>query len=198
MNQNSVVEFDCSLPAPSNNYDTPWGSRGNVDHFIAYNGGMLRYLYDNASGNIGDISSYYNKRMLITVSRTQIIVECDGSVIYDIAINGGTTQSTVKLGFFSLLTNNTGGDMGETESNGTFYGCKIYESGQLVRNYIPYNLNGTYCIKDVLTNIAYLPYDGNLTGTETTGDDYVEDVFIKTDSGWIQTIGTSLNDIINE
>jgi hypothetical protein len=199
VNQNSVVEFDCSLPAPSNYYDTPWGSRGNVDHCIAYNGGTLRYMWSGANANIGSIAAYYDQRLKITLSRTNAKVETsDGTVLYDIDINGGTTTSNVKLGFFSLLTNNTGGDMGETESNGTFYGCKIYESGQLVRNYIPYNFNGTYCIKDVLTNIVYLPYDGNITGTETTGDDYVEDVFIKKDSGWIQTIGTPLNDIINE
>lgn len=198
MNENSVIEFDCSLPAPSNAYDTPWGSRGNTDYFIAYNGGTLRYYFAGVGSDIGSISDYYNQRMLITVSRTNITVECGGSTIYDVAINGGTAESSVKLGFFALATNNGGGNMGETGSNGTFYGCKIYESGQLVRNYIPYEVANVYCIKEALIGTIYYPYSGALTGTEITGDDYVEEAFIKTNSTWIKLDGAPLDDIINE
>lgn len=198
MNEDSVVEFDCMLPAPSNSYDTPWGSRGTTDYFIAYDGGTLRYYFAGAGGNVGDISDYYNKRMLITVSKTRVTVVHENTTIYDVNISGGSTASTVKLGFFSLLTDNSGGDMSATRSNGTFYGCKIYESGTLVKDYVPFKDNGLFCVKESLSGQIYFPIDGTLTGTETTGDDYVIDAFVKTNSAWVPIIGAPLDDIIDE
>ena len=196
MNKDSVVELDCILPAPTDSYDTPWGSRGNTDHFIAYNGGTLRYVYDGDSGNIGNISSYYNKRMLITVSRTNIKVECEGSTIYDTAINGGTTTSDVKLGLFALFTSDSGSTAVGTSASGTLYRCRISENGVVVRDYIPHkDAFGNYCLYDTTSGVVYPPLGGSITGTEVQGNAVVDSGFVKVNSEWQPLIGTELADI---
>ena len=196
MNKDSVVVFDCMLPAPSNTYDTHIGSRGNVDHFLAYDGGTLRYVYDGDSGNIGDISSCYDKRSVFTFSRTQVKVECEGSTIYDTTINGGNTTSTTHIGFFSLFTDNDGNDNNMTRANGTFYGCKIYENNTLVKDFIPFkDSNGTYCIKDTISGTVFTPV-GSPTGTEVhSGDDIVTSASLKVNGAWQNLVGSRLEDI---
>lgn len=197
MNENSIIEFDCSLPAPKRSYDTPFGSRGNTDYFIAYNDGMLRYDFSGALGNIGDISSYYNKRIKITLSKTIAKVEYDGSVIYNKTVSGGSTLSSTKLGFFALFTNNSGSYMSSTESKGTIYGCKIYEGETLVRDYIPYkDSDGAYCIKETLSDTLYYPIDGIFTGSEVSGgDEIINYPYLKVNSDWQPLIGSKLSDI---
>lgn len=196
-NENSVIEFECALPAPTNSYDTPWGSRGGADYFIAYNGGMLRYDWGGVYADIGSITAYYNQRLKITLSRTHCTVETsDGTVLYDIDINGGTSPSTVKLGLFTLFTNDSGGDMGECRSNGTFYGMKIYENDVLLHDYEPYRIDGTYCVHDTITGTVFVPINGPLSGTTTPGSiDYVQKGFAKVNGEWQNLIGTSIDDI---
>lgn len=196
MNKDSVVELDCILPSPTDSYDTPLGSRGNTDHFVAYNGGTLRYVYDGDSGNIGSISSYYNKRMLITISRTNIKVVCEGSTVYDTAINGGTTTSDVKLGLFALFTSNSGSTSSGTSASGTLYRCRISENSVVVRDYIPRkDAFGNYCLYDTISGVIYPPLGGSITGTEVQGDAVVDSGFVKVNSEWQPLIGTELDDI---
>ena len=195
-NENSVIEFDCSLPAPSNSYDTPFGSRDNTDYFIAYDGGTLRYLFSGISGNVGDISSYYNQRIKITLCKTYCKMECNGSEIYNVSFTGGTTTATTKLGLFSLFTDNNGGDMSTCRASGTFYGMKIYEGGTLVRDYVPF-IDGTkYCVLEKINNVVFESRNGSLTGTTTQGDTYnVIDGFVKVNSSWRNIIGADIDDV---
>ena len=200
MNKDSVVVFDCMLSAPTNTYDTHIGSRnGSVDHFLAYDGGTLRYVYDGASGNIGSISSCYNKRTIFTFSRTKVKVECEGSVVYDTTINGGNTTSTVHIGFFSLFTDNNGNDNSMTRTNGTFYGCKIYENDVLVKDYVPFkDSNGKYCIRETLGGLVISPTGGDITGTEVQGDETVVAPYLKVNDAWQDLVGSRLEDINTE
>ncbi len=194
--ENSVIEFDCSLPNPVNWYDTPWGSRDNTDYFIAYNGGVLRYNFAGTSGNVGDISSYYNQRIKITLSKTYCKMEYDGSEIYNVPFTGGSATATTKLGLFTLFTDNSGGDMGECRSNGTLYAMKIYENGVLVRNYVPYIYGSTYCVINTLTGDIFYPLHGTLTGTTTIGDTYnIIDSSVKVNSTWQPLIGSDIDDV---
>lgn len=195
-NENSVIEFDCSLPDPVNWYDTPWGSRGGADYFIAYNGGMLRYVFGGVSGNVGDISSYYNQRIKITLSKTYCKMEYNGSEIYNVSFTGGSTAATTKLGLFTLFTDNSGGDMGECRSNGTLYAMKIYENDVLVRNYMPYFNGSNYCVINTLTSDIFYPLRGTITGTTTTGDIYtIIGSFVKVNSAWQLLIGSDIDDV---
>ena len=195
-NENSVIEFDCSLPSSTNTYDTPFGSRGLVDHFIAYNGGILRYSFSGATGNVGDISEYYNKRIKITLSRTYCKMEFEDSEVYNVSFDGGTSTATVKLGLFSLFTNNNGDDLTACCSNGTFYGMKIYENGILVRDYAPYFDGLVYCIINTLSGDIFYPLNGVLIGTSVPGDTYnIVNSFVKVNSEWQSLIGSDINDV---
>lgn len=195
-NENSVIEFDCSLPSPTNTWDTPFGSRGNVDHFIAYNGGILRYLFSGATGNVGDISEYYDKRIKIILSRTYCKVEFEDSEVYNVSFDGGTSTSTVKLGLSSLFTSNNGGDLADCRSNSTFYGMKIYENGILVRDYAPYFDGLVYCIINTLSGDIFYPLNGDLIGTSISGDTYnIVDSFVKVNSEWQLLNGSDVNDV---
>lgn len=196
-NENSVIEFECALPAPTNSYDTPWGSRGGSDYFIAYNGGTLRYDWGGVAANIGSITAYYDQRLKITLSRIHVKVETsDGTVLYDIDINGGTTASTVKLGLFTLFTDNSGSDFGECRSNGSFYGMKIYENDVLLHDYEPYQIGGIYCVRDMITGNVFNPLNGPLSGTTTpSAVDYIQKGFAKVNGEWQNIIGTPIDDI---
>lgn len=195
-NENSVIEFDCSLPSPTNTYDTPFGSRGSVDHFIAYDNGILRYLFSGTMGNVGNISEYYNKRIKITLSRTYCKMEFEGSEIYNVSFEGGTSTSTVKLGLSSLFTSNNGRDLSDCRSNVTFYGMKIYENGILVRDYAPYFDGLVYYIINTLTGDIFYPLNGDLIGTSVSGDTYnIIEGFVKVNSEWVPLIGSDINDV---
>ena len=195
-NENSVIEFDCSLPSPTNTYDTPFGSRGSVDHFIAYNDGILRYLFSGTTGNVGNISEYYNKRIKITLSRTYCKMEFEGSEIYNVSFQGGTSTSTVKLGLSSLFTSNNGSDLSDCRSNVTFYGMKIYENGILVRDYVPYLGGLKYYVCEQLSGTIFQPIHGDLTGSSTTGDTYyIKEGFVKMNSEWVPLLGADIDDI---
>lgn len=195
-NENSVIEFDCSLPSPTNAWDTPWGSRDNTDYFIAYNGGTLRYVFGGVSGNVGDISSYYNQRIKITLSKTYCTMEAGGTEIYNVSLSGGTSTAIVKLGLFSLFNDNNGGDNSGCRSNGTLYAMKIYENDVLVRNYVPYLDGSTFCVINTLTGDIFYPLNGTLTGTTTTGDTYnIIDSFVKVNSTWQPLIGSDIDDV---
>lgn len=195
-NENSVIEFDCSLPSPTNAWDTPWGSRDNTDYFIAYNGGTLRYVFSGVSGNVGDISSYYNQRIKITLSKTYCKMEYDGSEIYNVSFTGGTTTATTKLGLFTLFTNNSGGDTSECRSAGTLYGMKIYENDVLLHDYEPYQIGGIYCVRDMITGNVFNPINGPLSGTTTpSAVDYIQKGFAKVNGEWQNIIGTAIDDI---
>lgn len=200
-NENSVIEFDCSLPSPTNAYDTPFGSRvgsqGLVDHFIAYNGGILRYSFSGTAGNVGDISEYYNKRIKITLSRTYCKMEFEDSEVYNVSFNGGTSTGTVKLGLFSLFKDNNGNDLEACRSNGTFYGMKIYENGILVRDYVPYFDGSVYCIINTLSDDIFYPLNGALIGTSVPGGDTYNIVnsFVKVNSEWQSLNGSDINDV---
>lgn len=196
-NENSVIEFDCSLPSPTNAWDTLWGSRDNTDYFIAYNGGTLRYVFGGVSGNVGDISSYYNQRIKITLSNTYCKMEAGGSEIYNVSFTGGTATATTKLGLFTLFTDNSGGDISECRSDGTLYGMKIYENDVLVRDYVPYLDGSTFCVINTLTGDIFYPLNGTLTGTTTsTGDTYnIIDSFVKVNSTWQPLIGSDIDDV---
>lgn len=169
-NENSVIEFDCALPAPVNAYDTPWGSRGNVDHFIAYNGGTLRYAWAGANANVGSISAYYGKRIKITLSRTYCKVEtAEGDIIYNVSLNGGTATSTVPIGIGSLFTNASGGDYGDCRTNVTVYGMRIYENDVMAKEYIPFkDTSDVYCIKETISDNLFYPLHGDLTANIET------------------------------
>ena len=195
-NENSVIEFDCMLPAPTNSYDTPWGSRGNVDHFIAYNGGMLRYVFSGTSGDVGDISSYYNKRIKITLSRTYCKMEYEDSEVYNVTFEGGTSTSTVHLGLFSLFGNDSGSDNSMCRASGTLYGMKIYENGTLVRDYVPYMDGSKYCVIEQLSGTIFYSINGDLTGSSTAGDTYyIKEGFVKVNSEWVPLVGADIDDV---
>ena len=195
-NENSVIEFDCMLPAPTNSYHTPWGSRGNVDYFIAYDGGTLRYIFSGVSGNVGNISEYYNKRIKITLSRTYCKMECEGSEVYNVTFEGGTSTSTVHLGLFSLFGNDSGSDIDMCRASGTFYGMKIYENDVLVRDYIPYINGSKYCVFEQLNRTLFYSIHGDLTGSSIAGDTYyIKEGFVKVNSTWQSLIGSDIDDV---
>lgn len=195
-NENSVIEFDCALPAPTNSYDTPLGSRGDTDFFIAYDGGILRYSYAGATGNVGDISSYYDQRIKITLSRTYCKVERNDVEIYNTTFSGATSTSTVKLGLCSLFTNNSGGYTAACDSDCTVYGLKIYENGDVVRDYVPFIDGSTYCIKETISGALFMPLQGSLTGITTTGTVYnVIDSFLKVNDAWQSLMRSDINDV---
>ena len=195
MNENSTIVFDCELPAPSNSYDTPFGSRDGGDYFIAYNGGTLRYAFGSVTGNIGSIANYYNDRLIITMSKTNFKVECVGNTLYDVAISGGSTASTVNLGFFSLFTDNSGGDNNMTRCSGKLHECKIYESGTLVRDYIGFkDSQDVWCVKDTLSDNLFYPINGPITGEEIP-EGTVKASFVKVGSTWQSLIGSNISDV---
>lgn len=195
MNANSTIEFDCTLPRPTNSYDTPWGSRGGADYFIAYDGGTLRYSFSDVMGNIGSISNYYNKRILITLSKTFCKVEHNGETIFNVAINGGTTTSSVYLGFFSLFTNNSGDDLDSTRASGSFHGCKIYENDVLVKNYIPFkDSQDKWCIKETIGDNLFYSVVGEPTG-RLMEEGTILSSYVKVNSQWQLLIESNINDI---
>lgn len=46
------------------------------------------------------------------------------------------------------------------------YYCKIWKAGQLVRDFVPYNNGGVYCLKDKVTNTFFLSPNGQSFGGE--------------------------------
>lgn len=169
-NGNSVIEFDCILNTPVNNYDTPWGSREgsslNNDYFIAYNGGMLRYSFSGVSGNVGDISNYYGKRIKIILSKSYCKLEHDGETVYNVLVNGGDTSTNVAIGIATLFTNNSGEDYSECRANVVFYGLRIYENDELIKEYIPFKDDTTdrYCVKETQSDTLFYSIDTDITG----------------------------------
>ena len=205
MNANSVVVFDCTLPATVNTYDTQFGSRsGSVDHYIATamngTGGTLRVAFDSGHEtyvDIGSISSYYDERLIITLSRTQCKVEHDGTTVYDVAINGGSTTSSTKFGIGGLFNNNNGGVVNGTTTGMTIHSCKIYENDTLVAEYVPLMVSQLPCIKDTVTGTVYTPLGtGNPSPVYIQSpDDLVADSFLKVDDAWQQLVGSDIADV---
>lgn len=205
MNANSVVVFECTLPAPGNSYDTQFGTRsGSVDHYIATamngTGGTLRVAFDSGHEqyvDIGSIVSYYNKRLVITLSRTQCKVECDGSTVYDVTLNGGSTTSSIKFGIGGLFNNNSGGVVTGTNTGMTIHSCKIYENDTLVAEYVPLLVGQLPCIKDTVTDAVYVPLGtGNPTPVYVQStDDLIADSFLKVDDAWQPLVGSDIADV---
>lgn len=165
-NGNSVIELDCSLPSPVSAYDTPWGSRGGSDYFIAYNGGMLRFAFSGTNGNVGYMFDYYNKRVTIILSRSYCKMIYNGLEIYNVTFSAGGTPATVPIGLATLFTDASGGDYSDCRTNMTVYGLRVYENESLVKEYIPFrDGSDRYCIKETGSGTLFYARDTDVTGT---------------------------------
>ena len=108
-----------------------------------------------------------------------------------------TKRSAYPLHFFA--ENNRTVEVNGSYANMKFYGCKIYEKGELVRDYVPCVRNGFVGIKDQLTGNFFFPKDYNtLTAgagvvPETTTDGYLESSgSAYLDTGYLPTPNTRM------
>ena len=80
-----------------------------------------------------------------------------------------TSSSTYNLLLFS------GYNLGKIETDycgkGTLYSCKIYDNGELVRNYIPFEKDGVACLYEEVSKEFIYPVTGTLTGGQEVNFD---------------------------
>lgn len=151
------VELDCKVSRGSqNNYSALFGSYPIYlrDHTFAF---FSRYANDDDctyifSGNSHQLDDIYDQRVLLScdASVASVFKNADKSILLHEYVN----QSNVETGlsWMALFAANTNelkyGFVEDHLSWMTFYGCKIYESDALVRDYIPAKYNNEYGIYD--------------------------------------------------
>lgn len=164
---NSKFELDGVFPAPSNNYDTPFGARGGSDNFVAYNGGTYRYIFGNSNGNVGDMSSYYNQdaTMVLSASECSLIVN-DIAVLQSVFTASGL--SSTGMGLFTLATGSSA-RMDSCNSKFKLKEFRIYEDDVIVHQYIPSENNGVVGLTDVITSTFFGPAYGSFVSGPQQG-----------------------------
>ena len=97
----------------------------------------------------------------------------DGSVEVTTNAAGASTFSTRPCTLYLYAFNQAGSCT--SGGNATFHGCKIYDNGRLVRDYIPVSKDGTAYMFDVANAVLY-PFLG---GTPTAGAVVADDPYAK-------------------
>ena len=123
-------------------------------------------------------------------------VKTGDTVIYDGVLNQTRTKrSAYPLHFFASNTGTKDGGGAKMR----FYGAKIWEKGELVRNYVPCVRNGLVGIKDLVTGAFQYPTDltvltaGPGVTPETTSDGYLESAGDDCiDTGYVPTQNTRI------
>lgn len=196
---NSEFVMDMELESPYNSYDTPFGSRsGSVDVFVAYDGGTFRYLFGSSNQSVASIAGYYGQRVQMVLKNGRAAVEQDGITLVERTFSATLGTVTVPMGIFTLQTG-LGVDMSSCRARGKLYGFKIYESGVLVRSYVPaLDSNKEPCLYESFTGTSYYNQgSGSLLAGQPIGtlDSIVSAAYAKTNGAWNSLLGTSISDI---
>ena len=156
------VEFDYAL---ADNYPTS-GYNGNHDWYMFEASGATRFnVYHNKDGmgwsGMGTNWRKYNgvvppkQTTTKDVRRTLIVDNHTGFA--GIITAGFTNYYDNVTAAADSLTYSTALKLASSSGNSAFspikiYGCRIYESGELVRNYVPYVKDGTAGLRDTETD----------------------------------------------
>ena len=187
---NSKFELDGIFPAPSNSYDTPFGTRYGIDNFVAYNGGMYRYVFGNSSGNVGDMSSYYNQDATMVLSSSECSLVVNGITVLQ-SIFSASGLSGVGMGLFTLATGSTS-RMDACNAKFKLKEFRIYEDDVIVHQYIPSESDNIAGLTDIITSTFLGPTSGSFVSGPQQGVITVTtviSVYYKVNGTWKQIPG---------
>ncbi len=84
--------------------------------------------------------------------------------------------------------------MNDHYTYGRLYGCKIYEEGDLVRDYAPICQGGTYALVDKVTGKTLAKASGSAAFNDSTANDSLDDSFfyapMRDEDAYIESDGT--------
>ena len=187
---NSKFELDGIFPAPSNSYDTPFGTRGASDNFVAYNGGTYRYIFGNSSGNVGNMSSYYGQDATMVLSELGCSLVVNGVAVLESSFSASGVSSN-GMGLFTLATGSTS-RMDGCNAKFKLKEFRIYEDDIIVHQYIPSENNNIVGLTDIITSTFFGPTSGSFVSGPQQGVitiTSVINVYYKANDVWKQIPG---------
>jgi len=184
-------------------YATPIGNRLSVNStnsliFFKYNGGNTAYYGQNGADTaLGNVSSFVNKDIIITLSNDLIKIEDEqGNNVSATPTNKANfTTQTVML--FNLGTGKSSIYGSDTACFMDLYYCEVYDNDKLVRYLIPKTVNGDIGLYDIMTG-DFFTANGNITATTRQEEEkytLIKDVYLKNNGEWVSPYGVSIDDI---
>lgn len=184
---NTSVEITFSLNEDVNNNRAIFGSRANASStdstsFTLWTIDTNKIRFDHY-GKTNTISGY-NPREKHTCKMTPTEEIIDGTVVKTHAQS--TNKSPLNLTIGKAYTNKDDQYYGKFK----FYGCKIYDNGTLVRDYVPFRDDAKeFCLKDLVNDtLNYAVSNKTLFGSFDSSDIFTGNILDFDYTGTAQTI----------
>ena len=201
--KNRRFELKCNIHG-GGSFATPIGARVGVE-----NNAMLLFFKHNGSNNakydvntgekvFGDITSYFDKIITITLSNDEVRVEDgNGNYISQTPSNVNNFE-TPEMCLMNLGTSGGGSYGSDCNCYMDIYECKIYENNTLIKYLLPKtNSNNEIGLVDMLSGTFYKA-NGTVSGTSRTtplSENLISNAFLKVNGNWQDLIGTDIEDV---